>query len=96
MGHKNFPAIKMKFSLKFSFDIFDICAQNINYGYTLEPPRRGGSNEYPQSMFWIIIKKNNRYIPVNPSFIKVGYGEWLYISWTCYTDGLHQENMSEK
>ena len=20
--------------------------------YSLEPPRRGGSNEYPQSMFW--------------------------------------------
>ena len=28
-----------------------ISAQNINYGYSLEPPRRGGSNEYPQYMF---------------------------------------------
>ena len=27
-------------------------AQNIDWGYSLEPPRRGGSNEYPQSMFW--------------------------------------------
>ena len=26
-------------------------AQNIDCGYTLEPPRRGSSNEYPQSMF---------------------------------------------
>ena len=34
------------------FDIFLILAQNIDSGYTLEPPRRGGSNEYPQSMFW--------------------------------------------
>ena len=25
--------------------------QNIDRGYSLEPPRRGGSNEYPQSMF---------------------------------------------
>ena len=25
--------------------------QNIDYGYSLEPPRRGGSNMYPQSMF---------------------------------------------
>ena len=25
--------------------------KNIDYGYSLEPPRRGGSNEYPQSMF---------------------------------------------
>ena len=31
--------------------------QNIDCGYTLEPPRGGGSNEYPQSMFW---SKNNK------------------------------------
>ena len=31
---------------------FLIFAQNIDCGYTLEPPRRGGSNEYPQSVFW--------------------------------------------
>ena len=30
---------------------FLIFAPNIDCGYTLEPPRRGGSNEYPQSMF---------------------------------------------
>ena len=30
---------------------FLIFAQNIDCGYTLEPPRRGGSNEYPQSIF---------------------------------------------
>ena len=29
-----------------------IFAQKIDCGYTLEQPRRGGSNEYPQSMFW--------------------------------------------
>ena len=34
-----------------NFDIFHICVQNIDCGYSLEPPRRGGSNEYPQSMF---------------------------------------------
>ena len=32
-------------------DIFHISAQNIVCGYSLEPPRRGGSNEYPQTMF---------------------------------------------
>ena len=41
--------------------------QNIDCGYTLEPPRRGGSNEYPQSMFCSKNKKN-RYTPANPSF----------------------------
>ena len=25
--------------------------KTIDCGYSLEPPRRGGSNEYPQSMF---------------------------------------------
>ena len=32
-------------------DIFYISAQNIDCEYSLEPPRRGGSNQYPQSMF---------------------------------------------
>ena len=40
-------------------DIFHISAQNIDCGYSLEPPRRGGSNEYPQSMFLSKNKKNN-------------------------------------
>ena len=50
-----------------NFDIFLIFTQNIDFGYTLEPPRRGGSNEYPQSMFWSKNKKN-RYTPAYPSF----------------------------
>ena len=54
------------FSRKF-FDIFLIFAQNIDFGYTLEPPQRGGSNEYQQSMFWSKNKKN-RYTPANLSF----------------------------
>ena len=31
--------------------IFHISAQNIDCGYSLEPPRRGGSNKYPQYVF---------------------------------------------
>ena len=31
---------------------FYISAQNIDCWYSLEPPRRGGSNEYQQMMFW--------------------------------------------
>ena len=31
--------------------IFLISDKNIECGYSLEPPRRGGSNEYPQSLF---------------------------------------------
>ena len=43
------PLNMEKFQMK-KFDIFLIFAQNIYCGYTLEPPRRGGSNEYSQSM----------------------------------------------
>ena len=64
---------KWKFSDKNS-DIFHISAQNIDSGYSLEPPQRGGSNEYPQSMFLSRNKKNNVY-PCKPQFyyIKVGF-----------------------
>ena len=55
-------------------DIFHIYAQNIDCGYSLEPPRRGGSNEYPQSMFLSRNTKTNVY-PYKPQFycIKVGF-----------------------
>ena len=65
--YRDFLALKNEnFQLKNS-DIFLIFAQNIDCGYTLEPPRRGGSNEYPQSMFWSKNKKT-RYTPAYPSF----------------------------
>ena len=41
---------KENFQIK-NFDIFLIFPQNIDCGYPLEPPRWGGSNVYPQSMF---------------------------------------------
>ena len=56
------PSKNEKFQIKNS-DIFHTSSQNIDCGYSLEPPRpkqivyslepprRGGSNEYPQSMF---------------------------------------------
>ena len=61
------------FRLKFWY-FFHISAQNIDYGYSLEPPGQGGSNEYPQPMFLSRNKKNNVY-PEKPQFcyIKVGF-----------------------
>ena len=55
-------------------DIFHISAQNIDCRYSLELPQRGGSNEYPQSMFLSRNKKNNVY-PCKPQFyyMKVGF-----------------------
>ena len=42
------PPKNENFQMKNS-DIFLISAQNIDCGCSLEPPRRGGSNEFPQS-----------------------------------------------
>ena len=52
----NFDPLKPHFYIvKLGFTgvyiIFLIPAQNIDCGYSLELPHRGGSNEYPQSMF---------------------------------------------
>ena len=53
---------------------FIFLLKSIDCGYSLEPPRRGGSNEYPQYMLLSRNKKNNVY-PCKPQFynIKVGF-----------------------
>ena len=48
-------------------NFFRIFAQNIDCGYTLEPPQYGGSNKSQQSMFESKNKKK-MYIPAYPSF----------------------------
>ena len=65
--NRDFFSLKNENFQQKNVDIFLIFAQNRDCGYTLEPPRRGGSNEYPQSMFWSKNKKN-RYTPAYPSF----------------------------
>ena len=67
-------------------DIFLISAQNIDCGYSLEPPHRCGSNGYPQSMFLSRNKKNNVY-PCKPQFyyIKVGF-KGVRIILACFRD----------
>ena len=77
-------------------DIFYISAQNIDCGYSLEPPRRGGSNEYPQSVFLSRNKKNNVY-PCKPQFyyIKVGL-KGVKIILVCFRDGESSQNFSTK
>ena len=53
---------------------FHVSAQNIDCGYLLEPPRQGGSNEYPQSRLLNRNKQINVY-PCKPQFyyIRVGF-----------------------
>ena len=68
---ENFTPQNWKFSDKKLW--YFISAQNLDCGYSLEPPHRGGSNEYLQSIFLSRNKKNNVY-PCKPQFfyIKVG------------------------
>ena len=85
---ENFTTKNENFQIKNS-NIFHISDQNIDCGYSLEPPRRGGSNEYPQSMLLSRNKKNNLY-PCKLQFycIKVGLkGVKIYIgmfSWCAF------------
>ena len=45
--------------------------------YSLEPPRRGGSNEYPQSMFWAEIRKISAFLSENFQFLEVKFSIYL-------------------
>ena len=45
----HFYIVKLRFARVYIFFLFLL--QNIDCGYSLEPPRLGGSNMYPQSMF---------------------------------------------
>ena len=49
--YRKFHLQKLKIFRYKNSDIFHISAQNIDCGYSLELPRRGSSNEYPQSIF---------------------------------------------
>ena len=83
---KILPPKNENFQVKNS-DIFHISAQNIDCGYSLELPRRGGSNEYPQSMFLNRNKKNNAH-PRKPQiyYIKVGF-KGVKVIYACFRDG---------
>ena len=56
---------------------FLISDQNIDCGYSLEPPRRGGSNEYPQSMFRAEILKISEFLSENFHFLLVKFSVYL-------------------
>ena len=72
--NENFDSKNCTFSNKKCWYFFIFLLKNIDSGYSLEPPQRGGSNEFPQSMFLSRNKKNNVY-PCKPQFIyiKVGF-----------------------
>ena len=57
---KNLTTEKGTFSDIKNLIFFHISAQNIDSGYSLEPPRQGGSNEYQQAMFFLAKKKREK------------------------------------
>ena len=69
--------------------------QNIDCRYSLEPPHRGGSNEYPQSMFLSRNKKYNVH-PSKPQFyyIKLGF-KGVKIIYVCFRDVFHWQNQQK-
>ena len=78
----NFDPIKPHFYIvKLGFIgvyiIFVISAQNKDCRYSLEPPRRGGSKEYPPSMFWAKIWKISEVLSENFQFVLVKFSIYL-------------------
>ena len=70
----HFYIVKMGFSGAYIISL--IFTKNTDCGYLLEPPRWGGSNEYPQSMFWAEIWKISEFL--SEQFL-VFWGEIFYI-----------------
>ena len=62
------PLLFIKTGVCRGIPIFLILLQNKDCGYSLEPPQRGGSNKYPQSMFKQKYKKN---LAENFQFLKL-------------------------
>ena len=57
--------------------LFLFLFKNRDCGYSLEPPRRGGSNEYPQSMFKAEIWKISEFLSENIQFFEVKFSIYL-------------------
>ena len=62
------------FHIQFLLKTYIVGTQNIDCVYSLEPPRWGGSNDYPKSMFLSWNKKNSVYpCKTQVYYIKVGF-----------------------
>ena len=57
--------------------IFLFQLENIDCWYSLEPPRRGGSNEYPQSIFLAEVWKISEFLSENFQFLVVKFSIYL-------------------
>ena len=67
----------------------------MDWGYSLEPPRRGGSNEYRQFMFLSRNKKNNVH-SCKPKFLYIKVGlKGVNIIQACFRDAYQQTGFRE-
>ena len=87
----HFYIVKLGFTE--AYIIFLISAKNIDCGYSLEPPRRGSSNEYPQSMFWAEIWRiSDFFLSENFHFLVMKFSLYLnrlvFIMWRIITSPL--------
>ena len=71
----HFYTVKLGFTGYTLFFLFLL--KNIDCGYLLEPPHQGGSNKYPQSMFWAEIWKISVFLPENFQFLEVKFSIYL-------------------
>ena len=71
------PTFIVKLGLQ-GYTLFNLfLLKNIDCGYSLEPPRRDGSNEYPQSMFLSRKKKNKSFLSENFLFLESKFSIYL-------------------
>ena len=52
-----YPFLYSKTGVYRGIQFFLFLIQNIHCGYPIEPPRQGGSNVYPQCVFWANLRK---------------------------------------
>ena len=60
--------------------LFLFLHKNIDCGYSLEPPRRGGSNEYPKLTLYVLpaeIRKISEFLSENFHFLVVKFSAYL-------------------
>ena len=72
----NFDPHKLHFyivKLGFTHYLSLFLLKNIDCGYSLEPPHRGGSNEYPQPIFWAELWKMIEILSKNFQFLEVKF-----------------------
>ena len=83
----HFYIVKLGLTLFFLFLL-----KNIDCGYSLDPPHRGSSNEYPQSMFCTAIWKISEFFIWKFSFF--GCKIFNIFEWACFCNvsfSVHQE-----